>query len=172
VHVYIDSIGTPIVADRTRSDVGAAYPGYGTVHGFDATIPAAPGWRQVCLYGIDVGPGGNVLLGCRMVLVGGDPYGAVDVVGAGGGNLTVAGWAIDPDTADPIEVHVYVDSVGRALVADRTRSDVAAAFPGYGANHGYEATFPIPPGSHQVCIYAINKGPGANRLLACRTVTA
>jgi hypothetical protein len=172
VHVYIDAVGTPITANVPRPDIGAALPGYGAVHGFDATIPAAAGWRQVCVYGIDVGPGGNKLLGCRSVLVGGDPYGAVDLVQVSGGILSVAGWAIDPDTADPIDVHVYVDSDGRVVRADASRPDVGAAFPGYGSRHGYSASFGISPGTHQVCIYAIDVGLGGNRLLACRTVTA
>ncbi len=172
VHVYVDSIGTPVVADRPRPDVGAAYPGYGPVHGFDATIPVAAGWRQVCAYAIDVGPGENRLLGCRMVLVGGDPFGALDVLRVQGGQLTVAGWAIDPDTAEPIDVHVYVDSSGRSVRADAPRSDVAAAYPGYGTNHGFEASFPVSSGSHQVCVYAIDRGLGENRLLACRTISA
>jgi hypothetical protein len=172
VHVYVDAVGTPIKADIPRPDVGAIYPGYGSAHGFDAVIPAPAGWLQVCAYGIDVGPGGNSLVGCRNVLVGGDPFGAVDVVSVSGGMLTVAGWAIDPDTADAIDVHVYVDSSGRAFTADGSRSDVAVAFPGYGANHGFNATFPVSGGTHQVCVYAIDVGLGGNRLLACRTVTA
>jgi hypothetical protein len=172
VHVYIDSAVNGVRANVSRGDIGALYPGYGPVHGFDAVLPAAAGWHQVCIYGIDVGPGDNRLLGCRNVLVGGDPFGAVDTVRVSGGTLTVGGWAIDPDTADPISVHVYIDSAVNGLTADVSRPDVASAFPGYGVNHGYSATFPISPGTHQVCIYAIDRGLGENRLLACRTVTA
>jgi hypothetical protein len=172
VHVYVGDVGRSITANLPRPDVGAIYPGYGPVHGFDAVIPAPAGWHQVCLYGIDVGPGDNRLLGCRMVLVGGDPFGAVDQVRASGGNLTVAGWAIDPDTADPIPIHIYVGTAGREIIANGARPDVATAYPGYGANHGFTTSFAISPGTHQVCIYAIDQGLGDNRLLACRTVTA
>jgi hypothetical protein len=171
-HVYLDGVGTPVVADIPRPDVGAAFPGYGAVHGFDVTLPAVAGWRQVCVYGIDVGPGDNKLLGCRMVLVGGDPFGAVDVASVTGGILTVSGWAIDPDTAAPIGVHVYIDGAGRAITANASRPDLAAAFPAYGPSHGFSASFGVGPGTHQVCIYAIDEGLGENRLLACRTVTA
>jgi hypothetical protein len=172
VHVYIDSVVNGITANLSRGDIGSIYPGYGPVHGFDAVLPAPAGWHQVCIYGIDVGPGDNRLLGCRNVLVGGDPFGVVDSVSVSGGNLTVAGWAIDPDTADPIDVHVYVDATVRGLTASASRPDVAAAFPGYGPNHGFLSTFPISPGTHQVCIYAIDRGLGENRLISCRTVTA
>jgi len=172
IHVYVDKAGTAVRADRPRPDIEALYPGYGAVHGFDAVIPAPSGWHTVCVYGIDVGPGENRELGCRMVLVGGDPFGSVDVVRASGGILSVGGWAIDPDTKDPIDVHVYVGSNGRAVRADRPRSDIGAVFPAYGPDHGFAASFAIPPGTHQVCIYAIDQGLGENRLLACRTVTA
>ncbi len=172
VHVYIGDTGHAVRADLSRSDIGTIYPGYGVVHGFDAVLPAPSGWHNVCIYGIDVGPGENRLLGCRNVLVGGDPFGSVDFVRVVAGQVSIGGWAIDPDTADPIDVHVYVDSSGRAFTANGSRPDVAAAFPGYGANHGFAASFPIASGTHQVCIYAIDQGLGENRLLACRTVTA
>jgi hypothetical protein len=107
-----------------------------------------------------------------MVLVGGEPFGWVDEVRTAFGLVAVGGWAIDPDTADPVQVHVYIDSVGRILTADAERADVGAAYPGYGSRHGFSATYPISPGTHQVCVYAINTGAGTNRLLACRTVTA
>ena len=60
----------------------------------------------------------------------------------------------------------------RGLTASASRPDVATAFPGYGPNHGFLSTFPISPGTHQVCIYAIDRGLGENRLITCRTVTA
>ena len=170
VHAYVGATGTALRADIPRPDIDAAFPGYGAVHGFDARIPVPSGFHQVCLYGINVGPGDNQLLGCRMVLVGGDPFGTLDVAEVQGGQLTVAGWAIDPDTADPIDVHVYVSGSGRAFTADGDRPDVGAAFPDYGARHGFGATFAIPGGQQQVCVYAIDKGLGENRLLACRTV--
>ena len=172
VHVYVDSSGTPLVANVPRPDVAAMFPGYGAVRGFDARIPVSAGFRQVCIYAINVGPGENRQIGCRMVLVGGDPYGMLDVVRASGGQLEVAGWAIDPDVAGPIEVHVYVDGVGRVVNADIPRSDIAAAYPTYGGAHGFRTLVPVAPGRHQVCVYAIDVGPGENRLLACRTVDA
>ena len=90
------------------------------------------------------------------------------------GRVAVAGWAIDPDTASPTDVHVYVDGT-LAVVgpANQTRPDVGIAYPLYGPNHGFSISAPISRGRHEVCVYAINQGPGTeNRLLACRTVTA
>ena len=49
-----------------------------------------------------------------------------------------------------------------------SRPDVAEAFPGFGPYHGYDANIPLPVGVHQVCVTAINTGPGAtNRSLGC-----
>jgi hypothetical protein len=53
----------------------------------------------------------------------------LDAVQGGTGSVVVAGWAIDPDTASPIAVHVYVDGQGYALGASLGRPDVAAVFP-------------------------------------------
>ena len=114
VHAYVDAKGTALTADGSRPDVAAAFPGYGPAHGYSATLPASPGAHQVCVYGINSGPGGNTLLGCRTVVVpGGSPVGSLDVARlVPGVGVTVGGWALDPDTASSIAVHVYVD--GRA----------------------------------------------------------
>ncbi len=172
VHVYVDGSGSALTASATRGDVGAAYPGYGSGHGFAATLRAAPGRHTVCAYGINTGAGGNSVLGCRSVVVsGGDPFGSLDVVAPAAGGVAVAGWAIDPDTAGPIAVHVYVDGSGSALTASATRGDVGAAYPGYGSGHGFAATLRAAPGRHTVCAYGINTGTGGNRLLRCQVVT-
>ena len=71
-------------------------------------------------------------------------------------------------------MHVYID--GRlALVgtADQARPDVAGAFPLYGPNHGFSISTPITRGRHEVCVFAINQGPGTeNVMIGCKVVTA
>jgi hypothetical protein len=174
VHVYVDGIGTAITADLSRSDIAAAYPGYGDKHGYAATVPATPGVHNVCTYGIDIAaPGANRQLGCRQVAaMSGNPVGVIDYVGTtSDGKISAGGWAYDPDTAQPIPVHVYVDSSGYAFTADQTRPDVGAVYPAYGSDHGYSVTAPATKGTHNVCIYGINIGAGGNQLLGCRTVT-
>ncbi len=69
------------------------------------------------------------------------------MVRPGPGTVSVSGWAIDPDTAAPISVHVYVGSVGEAIIADGVREDVGAAFPGYGAQHGFTWSDSVTPGA-------------------------
>ena len=174
VHVYVDGAGVALTADGSRPDVGAAFPASGPNHGFgSALIGAQPGRHQVCAYAINVGPGhANPLLGCRAVTVPNwSPVGNLDAVTGVPGGVSVAGWAIDPDTTQPIQVHVYVDGAGVALTADGPRPDVGAAFPGFGSSHGFTALLGAAPGGHRVCAYGINVGTGTNALLGCRTVT-
>jgi hypothetical protein len=172
VHVYVDSSLTPLTADGSRPDVGAVFQGYGSAHGFSGQIAAAPGSHQVCAYGINTGVGANALIGCRTVVVpGGSPFGSLDLVSGAPGKVNVSGWAIDPDTAASIQVHVYVDSSLTPLAANGNRPDVGAVYPGYGPTHGFSAQITATPGAHQVCVYGINTGVGDNAPLGCRTVT-
>lgn len=172
VHIYVGSAGTAFVADQGRADVGRVYPSYGSGHGFSATLAAGAGSHQVCAYAINVANGSNVLLGCRVVTVaGGQPFGVVDVVSRTPSGIQVAGWAIDPDTAASIPVHVYVGSSGYVLEGNEFRPDVAGVFPAYGPYHGYSSVLPDPGGHPTVCAYAINTvGAGGNPLLGCRTL--
>jgi SpoIID/LytB domain protein len=167
VHVYVDGAATPLVADQGRADIAAVFPAYGAPHGFSALIPADPGTHRVCAYGLNVGAGGNSLLSCRNVTVPGDPVGSLDVVSVGAGGVRVAGWAIDPNSSDPIDVHVYVGSAGTPVEASTDRPDLAAAFPTSGTQHGFDVTVPGAAGQ-QVCVYGINVGPGKNSSLGCR----
>jgi subtilisin family serine protease len=173
VHVYVDGVlaGTAQAAAR-RPDVAAAYPGWGSARGFETVVPAADGAHVVCAYGIDLGPvAANSLLGCRQLVRSSAPSGSLDAVEPTFGAVRVAGWAIDPDTVDPVDVHVYVDGVGVAARADLARPDVAAAVPGYGEGHGFDRLFDAGPGRHRVCVYAIDRALTGNVTLGCRDVT-
>ena len=176
IDIYVDGTKAGrFTADQLRGDVGAVFPGSGSAHGYTVPLTVAPGAHTVCTYGINVGAvGGNATLGCRTVTVPGNPIGSLDTVVASGGTLRLGGWALDPDTAASIDVHVYVDGAKKAVVAaTESRKDIAAAFPFFGALHGYSVSVPnVAAGSHQVCTYGINSGVGVNTLLACRSVTA
>lgn len=177
VHVYVDAALTPIVASTARPDVAAAFPGASLRSGFATRVAAAPGPHDVCVFAIDanlVGP--HTLLGCRRVTVlqpdATPPVGALDLVVAGTGTVRASGWAIDPDTTNPIAVHVYVDAAGTAVTASAVRPDLAAAFPAYGGAHAFNVTLPAARGTRTVCAYAINNlATGAHTTLGCRTVT-
>ena len=176
VHAYIDGVLTTLWADAPRPDVATVFPAFGDQRGFRTTIAATPGPHTVCVYAINnnlVGP--HAVLGCRSLNVplphGTAPVGALDVVANGGGQVTVAGWAIDPDTSAAIAVHVYIGTGGVPIIADGDRPDVGSAFPSFGPDHGYRVTLPVGSGAATVCVYAINDNPAAaNTTLGCRSL--
>ena len=177
VHIYVGAAGTEYTADASRSDVAAAYPGYGDRHGVAQSVALPVGTTNVCLYAINNGAGGHTLLGCKTATVaatsadlGRAPIGNFEAVTPGAGGATVSGWALDPDTTQSVSVHIYVDSVGVAYTADKARSDVGAAYR-LGDAHGFAEFIAMSPGAHTVCVYPINTGPGGNAFLGCRTVT-
>lgn len=174
VHVYVDGGGRAITADGSRPDVGAVFPGAGAAHGFSASLQVGPGVHTVCVYAIDNDfTSRNTPFGCRTVQTQmALPIANWEGVQASGAAITVSGWALDPDQpTTPSPVHVYVDGNGRAVAADGTRTDVAAAFPGVGSAHGFSATVQVTPGAHSVCVYAVDADlPARNAPLGCRTV--
>lgn len=172
VHVYVGSVGTAVRADRSRPDVGAAYPDQGSAHGFDQTFPATEtGQSQICVWAINSGAGSNTLLGCRtLTSMAGSPVVQIDAQKLTTSAMTLQGWTIDPDTTAPVDLHVYVDGVGRRVVADRDRPDLAPHYPAYGTGHGFSVSIPLTAGDHSVCVYAINVGVGDNQVVTCSTV--
>ena len=174
VHVYLDGNAIQALsANTSRPDVGLA-KGMGDNHGFNGTVKASYGKHEVCIYAIDSWGGSNPGVGCSTVDVNGTAIGAVDSAGATSGQIIVNGWAVDPNTTAPIQVHVYVDSNWRtALTANIARPDVGVA-KGMGDNHGFSGTINAAAGMHQVCVYAIdswNWPNPTNPLIACRSVT-
>ena len=89
------------------------------------------------------------------------------------GNLTMSGWAIDPDTqTQPVAVHLYVDGKGFAVTANESRPDVGTVHPAAGSLHGFTGRVLVTPGAHTACAYAIDTAaPNLNTPLGCRTVT-
>ncbi|WP_329106082.1 fibronectin type III domain-containing protein [Micromonospora sp. NBC_01699] len=138
---------------------------------YSGIVPARAG-STVCAVALNQNEGQNTST-CRTFAVSVDPIGSVDEVSPGPAGLRVRGWSIDPDTANPIDVHVYLDGAyARTVNAAGSRADVAAVYPAYGAAHGYDLTLPAGPGAHTVCVYGINVGAGTvNTQLGCGTVT-
>ena len=99
------------------------------------------------------------------------PFGTLDAIKSVHNGVQVHGWAIDPDTNNPINVHVYVNDVlASAVTADRSRPDVDAVHH-RGADHGYSLTL-NPPRDAIVKVYGINAGGGDNPLLGSMRVPA
>jgi hypothetical protein len=183
VGVYVD--GKRVVlrtANSPRPDVGAVYRTAGSSHGYLWWGTLARGTHRVCAYAANQGPGtGNPLLGCRSVTVVGavpaessNPRGRLDMVSVSSSRvLTVWGWTFDPDVPRmQIPVGVYVDGRLNVLTtANTSRPDVGRVYPSAGSAHGYLWRRTVSAGTHQVCTYAANQGPGTgNPRLGCRSV--
>jgi metallopeptidase family M12-like protein len=170
VHIYVDgNFNSAVTANGARPDVGDAYPGLGPNHGYNATLQLGEGTHSVCIWGINVGPGGNTQIGCKTITVRINPFGPFDGIHRVPGGVRVDGWAIDPDTTAPIAVQFFVDGTrAGGDTASQERQDVAAANPGYGPYHGYTSVVKISGGSHNVCVWATNVGPGTDTQLGCK----
>ena len=169
--VSIISVDGVVRANLTRQvsrpDVQAGIAGIESVTGFTGSVEATGGRHVVCLTTGTLELGA---LGCRTVeSPGGAPFGALDVVTPRVGGVAISGWAVDPDVASPITMHLYVNGVGYAVEANGNRPDVGNFLPAYGPTHGLSTQLPAPGGKVTVCAYAINVGLGSHTLLGCRT---
>jgi hypothetical protein len=100
------------------------------------------------------------------------PFGWLDsATSPSAGLISVRGWALDPDTTESINVHVYVDGTAIvALTANISRPDVGSAYR-RGDNHGFSGALNVADGTHQVCVYAIDSAGGSNSRIGCASVT-
>ena len=187
VHVYEGNCcANPrgaFTANVARPDVGAAFPGKGDNHGFDITLGlpnGVSGSKTYCVYAINTGAGStSPELGCRTVNFNWNPIGNYESIIRVPGGVQLSGWALDPDTSNPIDLHVYEGNCCTnprgAFAANQSRPDVGAAWPGHGNNHGFGATVGAWPSSttnKTYCAYAINTGYGnSSPELGCRSIT-
>lgn len=175
VHLYVGGAwGGPLATDDPRPDVDAGVEGAGPRQGFARTFVAVPGPTEVCAYAIDNQLDAHTPLGCRTVVVETNrlPRITIESLTQEGETMTVTGWALDPDTAGPVDVHVYLNGrFWEQLRTDVQRPDVAAAYPGTGDLQGFTTSFPVPSrpirGPREVCLYAIDTSTGASTR-ACR----
>lgn len=110
---------------------------------------------------------------------GDDPKGRIDFVGSPGpGHVRIAGWAFDPSSpGTPVAIRAYVGGRRGAAryelgsIATLARPDMAATHRAAGELHGFDARFAtIKSGAQRVCVYAVDVGPGSDRLLGCRGI--
>jgi len=161
-----------LAASDSRPDVGRIF-GKGDNHGFSGAFNAANGTHQVCVYAIDSWGGANSRVRCSTVDVNGFAFGALDAVtSTSPGQISVTGWALDPNTPDqPIYVHVYAPGkAAQQLLANTSRPDVGRIV-GMGDNHGFTGTLAASKGTQTVCVYAIDSWNGTNPKIKCQSVT-
>jgi hypothetical protein len=160
-------------AGGSRPDVGALYPDKGPNHGFSGTITGlSTTTHTICVTGVNVSFGANALIGCKTIApFTGSPIGVIDSASAAEGTITINGWMLDPDSLGPITVNATLDGQPVAPVtADGVKPGLGSVFLGYGDNHDYTVSLTsLSAGTHTVCIYGVNVGPGANGSPLCRT---
>jgi hypothetical protein len=168
IHTHVDGTNYVWRTGVSRPDVAAVFPEYGPAHGFDVVVPAP--FSELCVFGINLGPGLNSIIGCPSTAS--SPLGSADLLMLAPEGVRATGWAFDPNSAAPISVRMIVDGQVRATAtASNARPDIAAAFPAYGAAHGYSVSANPGPGPHVVCVDAVNVGPGFTPLLRCVALT-
>jgi hypothetical protein len=173
VRAYVDNRHVADqIASGSRPDIGNLYPAYGPNHGYNFLLQVAEGTHRVCVAVSNVGPGTSQALGCSTVTIYNNPIGALESATQVPGGIQVSGYAIDFNAAGPIAVRVYADGQYVAgATASATRADVAARYPTAGAGHGYTVTVPFSSGSHVLCVYGMNVGPGTvNTRFGCLRV--
>lgn len=106
-----------------------------------------------------------------------DPVGKIETESKGPKQVTLSGYAFDPETTAPIDIHYYLGGpygIGRwggAQTALAYSSTVANSYPSFGGNHGFSILITGLAAPTEVCVYAINVGQGGSTLLECRTVS-
>lgn len=100
------------------------------------------------------------------------PVGQLESSTTASGSATLTGWALDPDTTDAADVEVRVGGVPVVRTpADRSRPDIAAAYPTFGPLHGFAVTVPgLTSGPHSICLSVIDTFSSVRRSLDCRTL--
>lgn len=171
IHVRFGSAWAATNADQPNSAPEALYPGVGQNHGFGMWIAAPVGAQQVCVWARNIGSGVDRLLTCQDVVVpSGSPIGEMKEMWGEPGEVKMWGWALDPDTIDPIDLHVRINGAWAVVRADKDNTAVGATYPAHGPNHGFAAHIPAQPGPNEVCVWAKNVGAGGDTQLACRRV--
>lgn len=111
-----------------------------------------------------------------------DPKGVFELVEAPvPGQVRIAGWAYDPNApAKPVSIRAELggkpgERAGArhelGPIAVQPRNDLLIDHPRAGEPHGFDVTFPVVgSGKRRICVYALNIGRGADRLLGCRGV--
>ncbi len=174
VDITVDGVlKRTVYADEQTPYMSPADAGrLGTAHGFSATsVGVLAGNRDVCAKIRNLHAGQDVTLTCVTVTaVGALPEGSFETAKTGTGTITVTGWALDRETQSSTNVLITVDDVWHVVLADKYRSDIATAYPGYGPYHGVSETISAAKGGRKVCFFPLNVGDGTNVQSGCTNV--
>lgn len=171
--VWIVDNGVLKVA-RMANDGNPSLAPYGIQGAHGANIsyfPGSTGMHEICVLGLNVGPGENRWVGCTSVNVTANegyqtPRGAFQVLDTKGG-VTVMGWAYDgSDLNQSVTVMWTVDG----SVAAYSVANMASGYLGLPGNHATLAGIPVSAGQHSVCMFIGNIGAGSSQLVQCANV--
>ena len=164
------------ITDYQGDTIYCADPGWGYS---GARRPLTSSYFGTC-YGSQTNILANVtaywyVAGYNISSSGNAPTGWLDsVTSEGVGKIRVRGWTLDADSpTTSLDVHVYIGGAagdskaeGHVIKANQARSDIAAAYPGAGSAHGFDAVIStFKSGNQPVYVYGINVGGGGNALL-------
>lgn len=101
-----------------------------------------------------------------------EPFGNIDsAIDTRSGRVRVRGWAVSNLDYGQTNVRIFIDGNQVAeVLANKPRPDVKAAYPAFGANHGYELDVPAATGKRMVCAYAVDRRNGRTTFLGFREV--
>ena len=164
--------GTISSGSRVRISAGASAVDVAVRSGrFSGSLPLPAGRHVVCVTSLDPGPGFRPGLGCGRVDAPGVPVGKLDGLDDSIASIRVRGWAIDPQTADPVRVEIRRNGVLVATVeADEHRSDLDDRASRYGTAHGFDAGIAPEAGRNEVCVRILGVGGGGDADAGCTQI--
>jgi subtilisin family serine protease len=143
-------------------------------HYFSIATPVlSPGFHNLQLYAVDPINGDNRLIRNMNLLVPATSLVNTQPVGVitGATATGVTGFAIDPDTNQPMQVEVQIDGVVQGTyTANKFQENLPIQ---YGPNHGFAVPLSLSRGRHVITVYGIDKtDPSVRVLLGTSVVTA
>lgn len=169
VAANVGSTWIPIQANRPNASAHATNNRIGPNHGFEGSLPFAPGNYNVCFWMVKA-EGGSQLLECRQVTVRAprDPVIQIQTAVAGTGGVYLDGWASLPDSpASQVRLAANIGSKWYPIDAGSV-SAAAVGTPPARANQPFRTLIPTAPGLQQVCLWAA--GPNGNKFMGCQNV--
>ena len=147
VDITINGVKTTISANQSRADL--AGPLGSPIHAFTYAVPTlVPGNSTVLVEAVSPSTGVRTTLKSG-TLTNPQPIYSIDVANS----TTIAGWALDADSANPINIRVDIDGVtGTPFATNRARPDVGTIY--HVNNTGFLATGSFT--GHVVEIYAMD----------------
>ena len=182
VKIYQNDGTTLYKTQNLTANQANANAGVSGNHGFAGTLTnIAAGTYKVKLFALDYNGDGDAQIGTTrtVTVTGSQPSGRIDACTGGVGQITLSGWAYDPDAASQsigVQVKIYMQDGTTLyktvdLTADRQRNDINNTYNITG-QHGYSAAIDIADaGTYKVMVYAIDtNGDGNPQIGSTQTV--